>query len=91
MAGRRCIEMAGASRVRHLLKAPNMRAVRRRRDGRVVEIQLLEVGDDSVRKPRRGNPLKYSHKQETEDNPTNVWTLKQIPDKARLAALKRAA
>ena len=76
MVGQRLMELAGPSRVGYLLEARNARAVRRK-DGRLVEIQLGDRGDDSKRKPRRGNPLRYSHNQETGDNPTNVWTLKR--------------
>lgn len=82
-AGPRCIEMADPSRVRHLLQAPNMRAIRRHKDRRLVGLQVLDVGDDSHQKPRRGNPLQYSHNHETEDNPSKVWTLKPVPDEAR--------
>jgi hypothetical protein len=83
MSGPRCIELADAARVKHLAKAPNVELIRRRRDGRVVEIHLLEFGDDSRKRARNSNPQAYSHHAETEDNPSNTWTLKRLPRHTR--------
>jgi hypothetical protein len=78
MCGLRCIERADASRVHRLAAAPNAQAIRRRRDGKLVEIQLRAAGDDSNLKGRTGNPRRYSHDLETRDNPARVWALKTI-------------
>lgn len=83
MCGLRCLELADGARVARLARAPNAELVRRRRDGKLVEIQLHEAGDDSGKRGRAGNPRRYSHDHETEDNPENVWTLRQIPSQAR--------
>jgi endonuclease V-like protein UPF0215 family len=82
MAGPRCIELADKARVRRLIQAPNVVVIRRKKDRRIVEIQLQEYGDDSRVPTRLGNPLAYSHKSETQDNVANVWALKRIPQQA---------
>jgi hypothetical protein len=64
--------------VNRLAKAPNVLVIRRHSDGLVVEIQVRAAGDDSARKPRRGNPRRYSHDNETAENPARVWTLKRV-------------
>ena len=83
MCEHRCLELAGPARVDQLLKAPNVKAIRRRKDRRIVELQVRPFGDDSIRPERRGNPLKYSSKGETERNPPNCWTLKHLPKDTR--------
>jgi len=83
MCGLRCVELADAARVKRLASAPNAKAIRRHRDGKLVEIQLRAEGDDSHRAGRTGNPLSYSYDSETEENPATVWTLKRIPSGAR--------
>lgn len=83
MSGCRGLELADPSRVRQLAKAPNARLIRRRRDGKVVEIQLSAAGDDSARPERHTNPRRYSYDHETDENPSGVWTLKHIPTAAR--------
>jgi hypothetical protein len=83
MCGERCLELADGARVARLARAANAELVRRRRDGKLVEIQLHEAGDDSAKRARLGNPRRYSHDHETDDNPENVWTLREIPSKAR--------
>jgi hypothetical protein len=52
MAGPKCIEFAGPERVRKLMQAANVKVIRKRKTGPVVELQLLEYGDDS-RAPSR--------------------------------------
>jgi hypothetical protein len=81
--GAQCIELADMARVRRLAKASNVELVHRRKDGRLVEIQVHEAGDDSRRDGRTGNPLAYSYDSDTDDNPQNVWALKGIPTAAR--------
>jgi len=78
MSGLRCLELAGPERIAQLLKAPNTKAVRRRKDGKVVEIQFIEHGDDSRVPARQGNPRRYSHDHETDQNPANNWMLKHL-------------
>ena len=68
-AGPRIVEIAGPERVRQLLAAPNAVAVRKRKTGAVVAIQLLEWGDDFRLHTRDGNPRKLSHCHETPENP----------------------
>lgn len=83
MCGLRCLELADGSRLKWLAGAPNAKAICRRRDGKLVEIQLRAEGDDSHRAGRTGNPLSYSYDSETEENPATVWTLKRIRSDAR--------
>ena len=83
MSGTRCIELAGPQRVNRLARSPNVDVIRRRKDCKVVEIQVRDRGDDSRKPAKQGNPLKYSHRGETDSNPTNVWTLKHIPTHTR--------
>jgi hypothetical protein len=85
MTGLRCIELAGPQRARRVLGAFNARGVRRRRDRKVVEIQLANHGDDTREPARLGNPQRYSHDSETDTNPANVWTLKRIALRDRAA------
>jgi hypothetical protein len=85
MAGSRFIEFAGPERVQKLLQAANVKIIRKRKNRAIVEIQLLEYGDDSRTPSQWGNPQKLSHNHETPDNPLGVWTLK------RLAAVSAAA
>ena len=81
MCGLRCIELADASMAEKLAHAPNARAIRRRRDGVLVEIQMRAAGDDSTRRPCKADPRRYSHNHETAQNPRGVWTLRWIsPD-----------
>ena len=77
-AGPRIVEIAGPERVRQLLTAHNAVAVRKRKTGAIVAIQLLEWGDDSRLHTRNGNPQKLSHNSETPENPHGVWTLKKL-------------
>src|SRR5262249_47099306 len=58
MAGPRCIEFAGPERVRKLIAASNVKVIRKRKMGSIVEIQLLEYGDDSRTPCKYGNPQK---------------------------------
>jgi hypothetical protein len=78
MAGPRCIEFADPARVQKLIGASNVKVIRKRKTGRIVEIQLLEYGDDSRTPSKCGNPQKLSHNHETPDNPPGVWTLKKL-------------
>jgi hypothetical protein len=71
------VEMADAARVRQLLTAPNAEFVRRRRDGKLMRINLTSHGEDYGRRPRHGNPQKDVYSAESDDNPPNVWTFKR--------------
>jgi hypothetical protein len=55
-AGPRIVEIAGPERVRQLLAAPNAVAVRKRKTGAIVAIQLLDFGDNLRLPSRYGNP-----------------------------------
>lgn len=77
-AGCQIIEFADEARARRILRAPNAHPIRARKSGRVVGIDLADLGT-SKEPARCGNPLKYSHHNETDGNPNGVWTLKKIP------------
>lgn len=82
MVGDTCIELVSQERVRTLLTAPNVRAIRRPKDRKVIQLRIEDLG----RTPgpaRHGDPRRYSHDHETPDNPVNVWTLRRIPTSAR--------
>ena len=72
------IERVDASRARRILMSRNATAIRHRK-GQLLGINLRSMSDDWV-EPLHANPRSYSHKNETESNPPNVWTLKRIPD-----------
>jgi hypothetical protein len=78
-AGPRIVEIAGPERVRQLLAAPNAVAVRKRKTGDIVAIQLLDYGDNLRVPSKYGNPQRLSHNHETPDNPHGVWTFKRLP------------
>jgi hypothetical protein len=75
-AGLHCIELAGPARVHSLAQGRNAKLVRRHKDGKLIEIQLLEHGNDIQRAGRRGNPQKDVTSAESETNPRGVWTFK---------------
>jgi len=77
MCGLNCLEMADPERLFWLMLRRNVRVIRRHRDSEVVEIQVRAVGDDSERKARKGNPRRYTHDSETDENPARVWTFKR--------------
>ena len=78
-SGPRLVEMADPSRVEALIRASNVRIIRRhKRD--IVELQLLDYADDSRVPPRLGNSQSYtSYKSETPWNPPRVWRFKRFP------------
>jgi hypothetical protein len=76
MTGLRCLELASPERARRIAHGANVRLVRRRRSHQVVEIQLVEHGNDDREPAKMGNPLVYSHDNETDRNPGGCWTLK---------------
>jgi len=78
MSGPRCIERASPERLLRIAKAPNVLVVRQRKTGTIVEVQVLEFGDDSRLPSKWSNPLKLSTNHETCDNPRCVWTLKKL-------------
>jgi len=49
----------------------------RRRDGRVVQINLHSFGDDHNAPAGHGNPQALIHDHETATNPPRVWELKR--------------
>ena len=81
-AGPRIVEIAGPERVRQLLAAPNAVAVRKRKTGAIVAIQLLDFGDNLRIPSKYGNPQRLSHNAETPENPSRVWALKRLPASA---------
>lgn len=78
IAGAGLVEMADAARLRALMRAPNVEALRHR--GRVVELRILDFGA-SFRVPSKwGNSQRLSTNLEAYDNPPRVWKLKRLPD-----------
>jgi hypothetical protein len=81
-AGPRLVEMADAQRAEVLARAPNVRALRYRRN--IVELQIVDYGDSSRIPPKWGNPQKLSSNREADDNPPRVWKFKSIKMQAPL-------
>ena len=78
MAGPRIIEIADPQRVRRLLEGCNVKVVRRPKTGAIVELQVLQHGDDSRTPSRWANPQRLSHNHETPTNVQGVWALKKL-------------
>lgn len=79
-AGGLAIDHVDAARARQLAKGRNIQAVRRRKDGKIVRLNLTNFGgSDEGLQWVRGNPRRYSHDHETERNPPRVWTLRHLP------------
>jgi hypothetical protein len=81
----RLVEFACPARVRQLLAASNVEVVRRRK-GAIVEIHLLEHGNDFRLRSRKDNPQALVHRAETDENPRRVWALKKMVDVTTPAA-----
>jgi hypothetical protein len=81
MCGLRCIDLVSPERAAVIVRAVNARRVTRRKDRKLVEIQLTEHGNDFALPARRGNPAQNVHDRETETNPPRVWAFK-TPRKA---------
>lgn len=77
MTGLRCLELASPERARRVARGANVRVVRRRCDRQVVELQVVEYGNDERLPAKMGNPLAYSHCNDTDVNPAGCWTLKR--------------
>jgi hypothetical protein len=77
MSGSSLVEMADPARVQVLLRAANVRVIRRHRR-EIVELQLLDFGNSYRISPKWGNAQKLSTNLETPDNPARVWTLKKV-------------
>ena len=78
MAGCRLIELAGAARARRLAQAANVEVIRKRKTREIVEIHLLDHGDDSRKKEVWTDPRKLSIDAATDENPAGVWCLKPL-------------
>ena len=78
MAGCRLVEFAGPARARRLAQGTNVQIVRKRKTGEIVEIHLLDHGDDSRRKQAWVDPRKLSIRAETDENPRGNWCLKPL-------------
>lgn len=81
--------MADEARVKRLAEAPNVKVIRQRKTGTIVEVQVLEAGDDSRLESYGGNSCVLHTRFENPDNPPNVWALKRSLEFA--AAGKNAA
>jgi hypothetical protein len=78
----RVIELADQVRAERLATGANVdKVVRRRRDKKIVRIELKSVSDDSRLEIHRGNPRSYSHDHETEQNPRGVWMMRRLGSK----------
>lgn len=82
MNGLRCIELADPSRATRLARHANVQTIRRRKDRKIVELQVHEQGDDARLPAHHGNPLAYSYREEVEDH-APVWALKHLPNHTR--------
>src|ERR1019366_9197383 len=87
------VERADPSRVRRLMLAPNVTAIRkgiRKGPSECREIVRIMLGSESPRQflaaseideqldpSKRANARAMSHDHETKDNPEKVWTLKR--------------
>jgi hypothetical protein len=85
MSGPRIIELAGPERVSRLVEGCNVKVIRKRKTGAIVELQILPHGDDSRMPPKWGNPQKLSHRAETDDNPAGSWMFKRLAGVAETA------
>jgi hypothetical protein len=79
----RAVALIGRDELRWYERAEN--AVLVRESGRVVEIRLQHSADDSHLVVHRGNPRRYSHDRETEQNPPRVWTMRRLGSDDRKA------
>lgn len=70
------MELVDSRRAAALEGASNAEVVRRR-DGRVVQINLLSFGDDHNSPAGHGNSQALIHDHETERNPPRVWDFKR--------------
>lgn len=75
--GDRVLALVPPEQVRRYEAAPNAQIIRRR-DGQAVRIQLRALGDDTGLIVHRGNPRRYSHDHETDNNPDRVWMLRRL-------------
>ena|ERR1700728_402201 len=82
MHGRICLERVGPERLRYLLKAPNVEAVIRRRDRKIVELQVHDFGLESHVPSTGGNASTESHDHENQQNPPRCWMLRRRLRKA---------
>ena len=78
MAGCRLLEIAGPARALRLSQAPNAQVIRKRKTREIVEIHLLDYGDDSRKKVSWCDPRKLSIRAETDENPAGVWVFKRL-------------
>jgi hypothetical protein len=83
MAGSRCLELAGPSRVQRLAQHANVEVIRRRKDSKVVEIQVRDRGDDSRLPAHTSNPLAYVYREEVVKGLAPIFVLKHIPTHTR--------
>jgi hypothetical protein len=80
--GDRVVDLVDSAMAERMAKAPNAKAVRARKTGAIARIILKNHGDDSSLVEHRGNPRRYSHDHETEQNPARCWTLRHLPAEA---------
>ena len=72
------MELVDSSRLADLLTAANAEVVRRRRDGMILQVNLLSFDDEHAPGGRTGNPQSLVHDHETDTNPPRVWELKRV-------------
>jgi len=61
-----------------LLRSPNVREVRRHKSGELFQLEVTTQGNDERMPARLGNPRRYSHDHETDDNPARNWMLRHL-------------
>jgi hypothetical protein len=83
MCGARVIELAGPQRVNRLARHSNVEVIRRRKDRKVVEMQVRDRGDDSRLPAHTANPLAYVYRDEVVQGLAPIFVLKHIPDHTR--------
>jgi hypothetical protein len=79
-SGNRVIALCTPEAARRYADVPNAEVIRKRKTGRIVQINLCSAGDDSGRTSEsRGNPLKYTYLEALGDPvDAHCHTLKRV-------------
>ncbi len=79
--GSYAVDLVDEQHAEHMARGENVTVIRRRRDRKIVQINVENHGECFSMKPQRGNPRRYSHDHETRDNPPRVWTIRRLGSK----------
>src|SRR3954471_20073660 len=71
------MQMVDPRRAAWLARAGNAEVVRRRRDHRILRINLRSHVDADLAPGAAGNPQKLTHCAATDTNPAGVWAFKR--------------